>query len=377
VAISFIHTADWQIGRVFGNVAADASVLLRRQRLKTVQHIAELATERRVDTVLVAGDVFETNTVSNETIHGLLQAMEPFSGPWVLLPGNHDPALAESVWSRIEYLGRPANVHIALTGDPILLADGRLAVMPAPLLRKHEPEDVTSMWDEINTPPGVIRVGLGHGSVENRLPGRGEAPNPIAENREESARLDYLALGDWHGTVQVSGRTWYSGTPEPDRFKANDSGNVLLVAIEQAGKLPKVSPLRAAYYSWDDLEFSLSSAADADALDATLTELGAPFDRHVVSLRLSGSLDLSARRQLELLLSRWQARFASLQEDVSALFARPTDADLDRIDTGGFVRSAVDRLRTIQNDLADLNQPYAAEALQLLYQIHAAGGQKQ
>ncbi len=377
MAITFIHTADWQIGKVFGNVGADAGVLLRRQRLKTVQLIAELAAERRVDAVLVAGDVFETNTVGNETIHGLLQAMELYRGPWVLLPGNHDPALVESVWSRIEYLGRPANVHIALTSDPILLANGRLAVLPAPLLRKHEPEDITSTWDGINTPSGVIRVGLGHGSLENRLPGRGEAPNPIAEDRESRARLEYLALGDWHGTVQISARTWYSGTPEPDRFKANDSGNVLLVAIEEAGALPKVSPVRAAYYSWDDLEFSLSCAADADALDATLTELGAPFDRHVVSLRLSGSLDLSARHQLELLLSRWQARFASLQEDVSALFARPTDADLDRIDTGGFIRSAVNRLRTIHDDSADLNQPYAAKALQLLYQIHAAGGQKQ
>lgn len=377
MAISFIHTADWQIGRIFGNVGADASVLLRRQRVKTVQRIAELATERRVDAVLVAGDVFETNIVSNETIHGLLQAMGLYRGPWVLLPGNHDPALAESVWGRMEYLGRPANVHIALTSEPILLADGLLAVLPAPLLRKHEPEDVTSAWDEINTPPGVIRVGLGHGSVESRLPGRGEAPNPIAEDRESRARLEYLALGDWHGTVQISARTWYSGTPEPDRFKANDSGNVLLVAIDESGTLPKVSPVHTAYYSWDALEFSLSITADAEALDATLTQLGVPFDRHVVSLKLSGSLDLSARQQLEFCLSRWRARFASLQEDVSALFAQPTDADLDRIDTGGFVRSAVNRLRTIHDDPTHPNQPYAAVALQLLYQIHAAGGQKQ
>jgi DNA repair exonuclease SbcCD nuclease subunit len=362
---------------VFGNVGADAGVLLRRQRTKTVQRIAELATERRVDAVLVAGDVFETNTVSNETIHGLLQATEAYKGPWVLLPGNHDPALAESVWSRVEYLGRPTNLHLALTNDPILLADGRLAVLPAPLLRKHEPEDVTSTWDAITTPPETIRLGLGHGSVENRLPSKGEAANPIAEDRESRARLDYLALGDWHGTVKIAERTWYSGTPEPDRFKANESGNVLLVAIERAGTLPKVTPIGVAYYSWDDLEFSLGSAADTDALDATLTHLGAPFDRHVVSLRLSGSLDLSGRQELEFVLSRWRARFASLREDVSSLLAQPTDADLDRIDIGGFVRSAVNRLRTIHTDPTDPNQPYAAEALQLLYQIHAAGGQKQ
>ena len=377
MAISFIHTADWQIGRVFGNVGVDAGVLLRTQRLKTVKRIAELASERRVNAVLVAGDVFETNTVGNETIHGLIQAMEPFKGPWVLLPGNHDPALAESVWSRIEYLGRPANLHIALTTDPIVLADGLLVVLPAPLLRRHEPEDITSGWDTISTPAGAIRVGLGHGSIENRLPGKTEAPNPIAEDRENLARLDYLALGDWHGTVQISSRTWYSGTPEPDRFKANDSGNVLLVTIEQSGALPVVTSERVAFYRWDDLEFSLSSAADIAALDALLMQLVAPLDRHIVSLRLSGSLDLSARQQFEFFLSRWRPRFASLQEDISALCAQPTDADLDRIDTSGFLRSAMNRLRTIHGDPSNPNQPYAAEALNLLYQVHAAEGPNQ
>jgi len=377
MGVAFIHTADWQIGRVFGNVGGDAGVFLRRQRLRTVQRIAELASERGVDAVLVAGDVFETNTVSNETIHGLLQAMELYKGPWLLLPGNHDPALAESVWSRMKYLGCPANVHIVLTSDPILLADGHLAVLPAPLVRKHEAEDITSIWDGTSTPPEAIRVGLGHGSVENRLPGQSEAPNHIAEDRENRARLDYLALGDWHGAVQISARTWYSGTPEPDRFKANDSGSVLLVGIERAGTVPKVTPMRVAHYSWEEIEFSLGSAADVDALDATLTQLGTPFDRHIVALKLSGALDLSARQQLESSLSRWRARLGSLHEDVSALLAQPTDADLDRIDTGGFVRTAVNRLRTIHDDTTDPNQMYAADALQVLFQIHAAGGQKQ
>jgi DNA repair exonuclease SbcCD nuclease subunit len=377
VSISFIHTADWQIGRVFGNVGADAGVLLRRQRIRTVQRIAELATERQVDAVLVAGDVFETNTVSNETIHGLLQAMEPYEGSWVLLPGNHDPALVESVWSRIECLGRPANVYIAVTSDPILLGEGRLAVLPAPLLRKHESEDLTSAWDNTVTLPGAIRVGLGHGSVKSHLPGSGEAPNPIAEDRGSRARLDYLALGDWHGTVQIDPRTWYSGTPEPDRFKANDSGNLLLVSIEEADKLPKVRPVRVAYYTWDDLQFSLNSADDIAVLEAKLTELGAPFDRHVVSLTLAGALDLNARQQLELCLSRWRARFPSLQEELSAMFAQPTDDDLDRIDTGGFIRAGVNRLRAIHHDPGHPNQPYGAGALQLLYQIHATVDQNQ
>ena len=51
---------------MFGNVGADAGVLLRRQRIETVQRIAELATERRVDGVLVAGDVIAGKIAAEE-----------------------------------------------------------------------------------------------------------------------------------------------------------------------------------------------------------------------------------------------------------------------------------------------------------------------
>lgn len=161
-----------------------------------MQRTAALATERFVDAVLVAGDVFENNLVSNETIHALIRAMEGFKGPWVLIPRNHDPAMAESVWQRMQGLGCPKNVYIALDPQPVLLADSRLAVLPAALTRKHEIEDLTALWDKVETPTGAVRVGLAHGSVEGLLPGKGEATNPVAANRAPCARLEYLALGD-------------------------------------------------------------------------------------------------------------------------------------------------------------------------------------
>src|SRR5699024_1817173 len=98
-----------------GQFTGDAAALLRRQRLQTVRRIAELADEREVDAVLVAGDVFETGTVSDDTLGRMVEAMRAYHGPWVLLPGNHDPALAESVWQRLQRRRLPDNIHLALT----------------------------------------------------------------------------------------------------------------------------------------------------------------------------------------------------------------------------------------------------------------------
>jgi hypothetical protein len=64
----------------------------------------------------------------------------------------------------------------------------------------------------------------------------------------------------------------------------------------------------------------------------------------------------------------------SLREHADGLVARPTDADLDRIDAGGFVRAALERLRSAAADSTDANHQYAAEAVSALYRIHTAGG---
>ncbi|HYN38931.1 MAG TPA: DNA repair exonuclease, partial [Rhodospirillales bacterium] len=237
MSIGFIHTADWQLGAPFGFIPGDAGAALREARFAVVQRIAALACERAADAVLVAGDVFDGNAVSEATLSRALDAMAaPFHGPWVLLPGNHDAALAESVWTRLAARrDLPPNVVLATEPRPLALADGRLVVLPAPLRRRHEDADLTGWFDGAATPAGCVRVGLAHGSVEGRLPDGAEIHNPIAADRAARARLDWLALGDWHGTCFLDRRTAYAGTPEPDRFKDNDPGAVLFVRIAAAG----------------------------------------------------------------------------------------------------------------------------------------------
>ena len=133
--VSIIHTADWQIGKQFANVSGDAGAVLREQRFHTVRRIADVAREREVDAVLVAGDVFDSNAVKDETVRRTINAMEGFAGPWVLLPGNHDAALAESVWTRMKRWGTVENLVLATSREPIVLANGGMIVLPAPLRR--------------------------------------------------------------------------------------------------------------------------------------------------------------------------------------------------------------------------------------------------
>src|SRR5690606_37166548 len=94
-----LHTADWQIGRQYDRYGPEDGPALAQARMTTVERSAALATEMAVDAELVAGDVFVAQTTSDRTGGRLFMVLQECGEPWVMLPGNHDAALAESIWS--------------------------------------------------------------------------------------------------------------------------------------------------------------------------------------------------------------------------------------------------------------------------------------
>ena len=369
MGITFVHTSDWQLGKQFSNISGDAGAALREQRIETVKTVAKLAQERNVDAIVVSGDVFETNAVADRTLFQVIDAVKQFEGDWVFIPGNHDPALADSVWKRIIHKGKPDNAHFLLKeGEPLMLNNGAVAILAAVLERRHEVDDLTASFNQIKTPEGTIRIGLAHGSVTEFLPDTSGAPNPIAANRAEAACLDYLALGDWHGTLEINERTWYAGTPEPDRFGSSDPGNVLVVTINRAGESPLVEKVPVGRYVWRQSEYNIYTAADIVGLEQHLEALDPNPERILVWLKLAGVISLTVREQLNEKLEEWEARLRYLRLDNQELIAQPNDDDLDCIGRTGFVRTAVERLRAQADDQGNPEREIAEAALIRLYQ---------
>lgn len=366
MGIRFIHTADWQIGKPFGNIPDEAAVPLRQQRIDTVKKIAMLATKESCDAVLVAGDVFDSFAVAEKTIYQTINAMSGFTGPWLLMPGNHDPALAEGVWRELHRMELPDNIKLVDSAEVVTLMGGSAVVLPAPLQRKHDSTDVTEWFDTYVTEPGVVRIGLAHGSVDDRLPERGEAPNTISARRATKAKLDYLALGDWHGTQRVDERTWYAGAPETDRFKENDSGNVLLVDIEAAGLAPKVEKVRVGHYRWVQLAPQIHTEHGSEEIQQAIKELGEPFENLVLQLTPRGLADLQTRHQISKVVASWDASVRYLDYRDDELVGEASAQDLDQLGAVGFVGDAV---RMLQAMAAQSESPEEADAATLALQI--------
>lgn len=339
----FLHTADWQIGRQFQTFDPEHAPLLAEARLQAVERLARLATEHQVTAVLVAGDVFDAQTVSDRTVRRLFNALAGYQGPWIMIPGNHDAALAESVWTRARRLDAvPPNVHLLLTPEPASFAELGFVVLPAPLTQRHTHGDLTAWFDGAGTPPGLLRIGLAHGSVQGVLAEDIDSPNPIAADRAATARLDYLALGDWHGLRVLDARTAYSGTPEPDRFKDNGAGQALLVDLPAPGTVPVLTPLPVGQLRWQRLEAVIHVPSDVEALVDRLEALG-PAD--VVSLEASGPVDLATHQALVQAIARAEARVRHLQADLAGLRLAPTDEDIAGLQADGYLGDVIAELR--------------------------------
>lgn len=368
MTISFIHTADWQIGKQFASIKGDIAAFLREARFDVIKTLACLANKHKTDAILVAGDVFDANEVSDTTIRKTLNAMQAYKGPWILLPGNHDPALAQSVWTRMKDLPEKTdNIILALEPKPVSVANDQLIILPAPLKLRHEFRDLTEWYDTFQASSSAFKVGLAHGSIEGFLPESAELHNMISYKRTETANLDYLALGDWHGQLKASAKAWYSGTPEQDRFQDNEPGKALLITLNKNDKEPKVESLDTGKYQWYKIQLDIFTTKDVEALHNNFSKFQ-PVENQIISMSLNGNLSLEDRQQLDQLLDSWRAKFAMLDIDDTHLKLSRSDQDLQDFQSAGFLSNTLEKLLAIKENKLHEQHHYADRAIQMLWQ---------
>ena len=151
--------------------------------------------------------------------------------------------------------------------------------------------------DDHASDPHLVRIGLAHGAVHGFDTDEEQRSNRIDPARPELARLDYLALGDWHGELQVNERCWYSGTPRRTRSRTRGRGTALLVEIDGPNELPQVTPLSTGQYHWVSLDERVERPEDVDLLEHKLRNLNGDLNHTLVDLKLSGALSLADLQQ--------------------------------------------------------------------------------
>ena len=371
----FIHTADWQIGKPFGGFPAETAAVLRDARLTAIERIASAADGAGAAHVLVAGDIYEADGVPERVLRQPITRMATRSDlTWHLLPGNHDPARPGGVWERLARAGLPDNVRVYVSGQPYEIEPG-VWLLPAPLLARAQSDDPTAWMDSADVPDGALRIGLAHGSIQD-FGQAGEAEAIIAPQRAQSAGLAYLALGDWHGMIEINARTWYAGTPEPDRFASVKPGYVLAVSLETNQKAPDVKPIATAQYTWESRSLSVFGVADMAGLEQELRVLAPSPDRLLLKLTLAGVVNLAERAAIIRTIDQLDPALRYLELNLTNLQARPDESDLAAFAAEGELAMAAAYLRTRAEEASDdRGARVARDALERFYLL-ASGAER-
>jgi DNA repair exonuclease SbcCD nuclease subunit len=222
--LTLVHSSDLHIGdeETTRACGGDATLVLAR--------VLDAARATAADAVLLAGDVFENNRVPGvlaERVAGLLAGA---GRPVVVLPGNHDPLVADAVWRRV-VAGGPDNLFVLGVSRPraVVLPRLGLEVWGNP----HRSYDDMVPLRAPRQRCTAFQVALAHGHYEP-VPDRRRRLRPawlIGAREIAATGADYVALGHWNRATAVDGGpvpAHYSGSPELSR-----SVNVVTIGLPE------------------------------------------------------------------------------------------------------------------------------------------------
>jgi DNA repair exonuclease SbcCD nuclease subunit len=180
-----------------------------------LERVAEAVSEHRGDVLLLAGDVFDNERVSDDVLERFVSVVSRPGVPVVVLPGNHDLAHETSVYRRAPFVNAPPNLHVLRdpAGESLVLPDlglevwGRAMLSHTPAFRPLQgmPAPTGGRW--------LVALAHGHFHFEDD---RDQRSSPIYPAEVAAAGCHYLALGHWdrHADVSRGGVTAvYSGCP--------------------------------------------------------------------------------------------------------------------------------------------------------------------
>ena len=82
----------------------------KNELLEVFKKIIDLVIEKKVEVLLIAGDVFDNLTVNRSTIFFIIEQLKRISNVYVFIsPGNHDPYGEKSFYKLIDF---PNNIYI-------------------------------------------------------------------------------------------------------------------------------------------------------------------------------------------------------------------------------------------------------------------------
>jgi DNA repair exonuclease SbcCD nuclease subunit len=360
--LRLLHTADVHLGARHADLG-DQAAAQRERQFAAFRAAIDLALDEKVDVVLVAGDLFDSNTQPRRSVERVAAELRRLAGArirTVVIPGTHDVYDRASIY-RVHDVAALAgsteddDLVTVLTPDrpSVHLAACDVIVHGPVFASKRAPHSPLRDLRVGGGEGATWHVGLVHGSLA--IPDRTDRDEVVFTREEIAASgLDYLALGHWHSAQRgkAGSTTWaYAGAPEPVAVTQDGAGKVLLVELSETNgtKTVTVDERQVGKTRFEKLDVDAATVRDQPALVAAIAARADPDV--VLDARLTGvrpdELDIS----VEEIEERLKGSFLKLRlrdQSVPAL----TQGSLPSPDTipGAFIRNVEGRIAELEAD---------------------------
>ncbi|MBQ4518133.1 MAG: DNA repair exonuclease [Clostridia bacterium] len=223
--MKFVHCADLHLDTAFSGLTDGKKAAVRQAELRrTFLSIIDLA--KTADTLLIAGDLFDQNSVEAETIRVLRAGFASLEHTQVfIVAGNHDSLNENSYYKIADFSD---NVHVFGTElECVTVAD--CDVYGISFRQMMQEEALLKNFRKEGERPAVL---LMHGDLG------GGAYNPVDRDMIAASGLSYVALGHVHSYAEeMLGKTVcaYPGCPEGRGFDELGEKGVIVGEVTSEG----------------------------------------------------------------------------------------------------------------------------------------------
>jgi DNA repair exonuclease SbcCD nuclease subunit len=285
--VRVLHCADLHLDSPFEALPADKARIRRQEQRALLDRIADIAEERHVQLVLLAGDLLDSAASYYETQEVLYRTFSRIKAEIFIAPGNHDYYCPKSPYASMKF---PDNVHIftsPLIGCFTLpelgcrvWGAGFNDAQSRPLLTGFRVPD-----RDADPKGGYLDLMVLHGDLT------GDVYNHIREADIAASNLHYLALGHIHtfSGIKKAGNTYYAypGCPEGRGFDETGEKGILTGTVDKSGCDLEFIPTNSRRY--DIYTVDVTGASDIAA--AVAAALPAGDGRDISRIILTGETD--------------------------------------------------------------------------------------
>jgi len=275
--VRFIHTADLHLDTPFKGLSrmnSDLSKRLKDATFRSFRNIVDLCSERKVDFLIISGDIFDSENKSLAAQLRFTRELKPLSGkgiPAYFICGNHDP-----LKSWMDTIDLPGNVFRfgSSGGQFYTFSKAGAAIADIYGISFSEKAITRNLAAEFKLAPDPAPVSIAvlHGTIGS--PGPHENYAPFTREDVANKGFDYWAMGHIHKKRIVSASNpaiLYPGNPQGRDFGETGEKGCFLVEISE-GHVPAVEFIPTQIIRFENLEIDMSAVSKIEALRDKIKE---------------------------------------------------------------------------------------------------------